>query len=120
MSEATRERLHRWVESYVSALPSVCCRRGAGAGEASGVRFVVRVIGDRVHRIEGQVFDSHTIQACFTLSFHHCGYLWVACVHVSVLLWPLVNCHKGRNKKRILQERMQEGKGVAAHVEVLK
>ncbi|OEH80119.1 forkhead associated domain-containing protein [Cyclospora cayetanensis] len=52
--EATRERLHRWVESYVSALPSVCCRRELGEASASSLRFVVRIIGDRVHRIEGQ------------------------------------------------------------------
>lgn len=60
--EATRERLHRWVESYVSAHPSVCFRNGASGGDTGGPRFVVRVIGDRVHRIESQVFDSHTIQ----------------------------------------------------------
>lgn len=63
IAEATRERLHRWVESYVSAHPSVCSRRNASGGDAGGPRFVVRVIGDRVHRIESQVFDSHTIQA---------------------------------------------------------
>ncbi|KAL8433490.1 hypothetical protein Efla_005444 [Eimeria flavescens] len=59
---ATRDRLHRWVESYVSALPSVCSRRGGNGADTSASRFVVRVMGDRVHRIDSQSFDSRAVQ----------------------------------------------------------
>ncbi|KAL8432265.1 hypothetical protein ACSSS7_004725 [Eimeria intestinalis] len=61
--QTTKDRLHRWVESYVSALPSVCAKRGGTSGvDSNGSRFVVRVMGDRVHRIDSQSFDSLAIQ----------------------------------------------------------
>ncbi|KAL8451674.1 hypothetical protein Emed_001836 [Eimeria media] len=61
--EMTKDRLHRWVESYVSALPSVCAKRGGASGvDNNESRFVVRVMGDRVHRIDSQSFDSQAIQ----------------------------------------------------------
>ncbi|KAL8275247.1 hypothetical protein Esti_000831 [Eimeria stiedai] len=63
LAETTKDRLHRWVESYVSALPSVCAKRGgAGGVDSNDGRFVVRVMGDRVHRIDSQSFDSQAIQ----------------------------------------------------------
>ncbi|KAL8453724.1 hypothetical protein Emag_001707 [Eimeria magna] len=62
-AETTKDRLHRWVESYVSALPSVCAKRGGASGvDSNDSRFVVRVMGDRVHRIDSQSFDSQAIQ----------------------------------------------------------
>ncbi|XP_026190135.1 uncharacterized protein LOC34619920 [Cyclospora cayetanensis] len=65
-----------------------------GEASASSLRFVVRIIGDRVHRIEGQVFDSRVIQALQSGDLIHIGDR----VELSVEIFPAPPTHRHRKQ----------------------
>ncbi|KJP88261.1 hypothetical protein AK88_02042 [Plasmodium fragile] len=51
--EVTNERLHAWVENYITQNPSMCIRKDE--------KIILKIIQDRTHKIDSQFFDSSAL-----------------------------------------------------------
>ncbi|GAW82788.1 zinc finger protein [Plasmodium gonderi] len=51
--EMTNDRLHAWVENYITHNPSMCIRKDE--------QIILKIIQDRTHKIDSQLFDSSTL-----------------------------------------------------------
>ncbi|KFG61816.1 FHA domain-containing protein [Toxoplasma gondii RUB] len=85
--QTSLERIRSWVEDYVTAAPSVCCRRFI-TDPVSGChgRIVMRVLADPQHKIESRVVDSADIRHSlpWDLGRHHQSLIHIP--HSSVSL----------------------------------
>ncbi|CAI7722697.1 zinc finger protein, putative [Plasmodium vivax] len=51
--EVTNDRLHAWVENYITQNPSMCIRKDE--------KIILKIIQDRTHKIDSQFFDSSAL-----------------------------------------------------------
>eukprot|EP01066_Platyproteum_vivax_P011672 Platyproteum_vivax@DN5296_c0_g1_i1.p1 len=77
--EASHYRLKRWVQEYVSAKPALLVLQ-------SQRRIILRILSDRVHKIEERTFDSNNIQVPLPWDAGRHGACTVLMEHPSVSL----------------------------------